>query len=192
MKTFVLGYFFDGPAHIISQLSDQPKTKHCSHLCLLICCRWQPHCNAGGTGACTSGRLIRHWWVSICGTIRHCRGGAGRLAVAGSGGGEGERLRQWGACRGIVGAAAAQRLHSGVVGAGGGGQVCCSVGEAAAGPRWRGGITEVAGVTLSCWCVGGVVIKIVLLHYLLLVSQPHPLRRCVFFFVQRLYVTDTQ
>jgi hypothetical protein len=33
-----LEIFFDGPAQI-SQLTDQPKTKHCSHLCPLIC--WQ-------------------------------------------------------------------------------------------------------------------------------------------------------
>jgi hypothetical protein len=30
-------------------------------------------------------------------------------------------------------------------------------------------------VTLRSWCVGSVVVKIVLLHYLLLVSQPHSL-----------------
>jgi hypothetical protein len=45
--------------------------------------------------------------------------GADGVAVAGGGGGEGERPRQWWACRGIVGAAAAQRLHGGVVGVGG-------------------------------------------------------------------------
>ncbi len=49
--------------------------------------------------------------------------------------------------------------------------MCCGVGEAAAGPQWRGGMTEAAGVTLRCWHIGGVVIKIVLLHYLLPVSQ---------------------
>jgi hypothetical protein len=32
---------------------------------------------------------------------------------------------------------------------------------------------EAVGVTLCCWCIGGIVVKIVLLHYLLLVSQSH-------------------
>ncbi len=73
--------------------------------------------------------------------------------------------------RGIVMSAAAQRLHGSVVGAGGGQQACCGVGEITVGPQWWGGMMEVAGVTLCCWCVGGVVVKIVLLHYLLLVSQ---------------------
>ncbi len=93
------------------------------------------------------------------------------MAVAGGGGGEGERLWQWWVCRSIVGAAAVHSVHGGVVGVGGGWQACCSVGEVAAGPQWWGGMTEAAGVRLCCWCIGGVVVKIVLLHYLLPVTQ---------------------
>jgi hypothetical protein len=48
---------------------------------------------------------------------------------------------------------------------------------------------EAAGVTLCCWCVRVIVIKIIPLHYLLLVS-PSLLCDNVFFFVWRLYVTE--
>ncbi len=91
--------------------------------------------------------------------------------MAGGGNGVGEWLRQWWACHDIVGAAAVQRLHIGIVGAGGGRQACCGVYEAAAGPQWQGGMMEAAGVRLYCHCLGGVVIKIVLLNHLLLVSH---------------------
>ncbi len=98
-------------------------------------------------------------------------------------GGEGEWPRQWWACRGIVGAAAAQCLHGGIVGAGEGWWVCCGDGEAAMGPQWQGGMKEAAGVRLHCWCIGGIVVKIVLLHYFLLVSQP--------LFVMMCFCTET-
>jgi hypothetical protein len=42
--------------------------------------------------------------------------GAGGATVAGGGSCERERAQQWWACRGIVGAAAVQGLHGGVVG----------------------------------------------------------------------------
>jgi hypothetical protein len=103
--------------------------------------------------------------------MRHCWGGAGRAAVAGGGDGEGKWLWQWWACRSIVGVAAVQCLHGGIVGISGGGQTCCGVGEAAVGPQWQGGMAEVAGVALFYWCIGGIVTKIVLSHYLLLASQ---------------------
>jgi hypothetical protein len=80
--------------------------------------------------------------------------------VAGDGGEEGEPPRQWWAFRGIVRVAAAQRLHGGAAGVGGGQHACCSVGEVAAGPQWWGGTKEAAGVTLCCWCICGVVVKI--------------------------------
>jgi hypothetical protein len=49
--------------------------------------------------------------------------------------GEEERLQQWWVCPPIVGLAVAQRLHSGIVGARGGRQACCGVGEAVVGPQ---------------------------------------------------------
>jgi hypothetical protein len=64
----------------------------------------------------------------------HCWDGASGAAVAGGGGGEREQPWQWWASRFIVGVAAAQHLHGGIVGALGGPRGCCSVGEAAAGP----------------------------------------------------------
>jgi hypothetical protein len=76
---------------------------------------------------------------------------AGGVAVAGGGGREGERLRQWWACHGIVWAAAAQRLHDGVVGAGGSGGRAVVLVRRRGGPQWRGKMTEVAGVT----CIAG-------------------------------------
>ncbi len=54
------------------------------------------------------------WWCDA--TL--FMGGADRAAVVGGGGKEGERLWQWWACRGIVGAAEAQRLHGGIAGVG--------------------------------------------------------------------------
>jgi hypothetical protein len=131
-------------------------------------------------------RLTWCWWVSEGGATRHCWGGVIGAAVAGSGGGKGEQPRQWWVCHVIVGVAALQHLHGGIVGAGEGRRACCDVGEAAVGPQsWRG-MTEVAGVTLHCWCVGSIVVKIVLLHYHLLLSQPHPLQQCVFFHTETL------
>jgi hypothetical protein len=49
------------------------------------------------------------------------------------------QLRQWRACRGAGGAAAAQRPLGGVVGARveRGAVACCGVGGAVAGPRWQ-------------------------------------------------------
>ncbi len=66
--------------------------------------------------------------------------------VAGSGGGEEERPRQWQACCGIGRAAAAQCLHSGVVGARGGWHACCGVGKAlvAVSDEGCGGCDDVA------------------------------------------------
>ncbi len=103
--------------------------------------------------------------------MQHCWGGSGRaavavavtgsVAVAGGGSGEGEWLRQWWGCHGIVGVAGAQCLHGGIVGVGGGRWMCCGVGEAAVGLQWWGGMMEEADLTLRCWCVGGIVIKIV-------------------------------
>jgi hypothetical protein len=116
----------------------------------------QWHFKACRMAVCTSRRLTWHWWVFGGGNMRLFMGGAGGAAVAGgAGSGEGERLRQWWACRGTVGAAAEKCLHGSVVGARGRRRACCGVGEAVAEPQWRGGMMEAAGVTLHCWCIGG-------------------------------------
>jgi hypothetical protein len=47
------------------------------------------------------------------------------------------QLRKWWVCCGNGGAAVAQRPHSGVVGARGGRQACCSVGWATTGRWWQ-------------------------------------------------------
>ena len=77
--------------------------------------------------------------------------------MASGSGREGERPHQWQACHGVVGEVAAQHLHNGIVGAGGGWGACCGVGGLTAGRRWQGGMTEAAGVPLQCLGCCGVV-----------------------------------
>ncbi len=101
-----------------------------THPLLLGCRRW-----------CDVALLGWHWWGGSGG--RWWWGGRAAAAVVGvpwhSWGGSSAMLAQW---------------HFGV---GRGRGACYSVGKAAAGSQWPGGMTEVAGVKLCCWGSGGIV-----------------------------------